>query len=601
MDDIKRAFLEVEQSVTGQRWVERLDLKSQALAASIAERYDINELVARVMAGRDISLEEAELFLNPTLRDLMPDPSTLTDMDKAANRIVTAIKAREKIAIFGDYDVDGATSTALMSRFLAHCVVPYEPYIPDRIFEGYGPNEAAIRELIENGSSLIVTVDCGSTSHETLAVAKSLGADVLVIDHHQVNDELPDVVALVNPNRNDDLSGLGHLSAAGVVFLTLVAVNRQLRQEDWYSAQVTPPDLMSWLDLVALSTVCDVVPLRGLNRAFVTRGLDIMHKQRNVGLTALARVARQDGPAAPWHLGFLLGPRINAGGRIGDAALGARLLTTNDPVRAEEIAQQLDGLNAERQQMEAVMLKQAIDEADAEIGLGEGPSVLVTESDTWHPGVVGLLASRLKDRFRRPTFAITFDDRDIGSGSGRSIAGVDLGAAVREAVEQGLLVKGGGHAMAAGITIMRDKLGAFRSYLEERLSVEVSERRSVNLMKVDGALSARGANIEFFDTLETAGPYGAGHSQPVFVFPNHTLSFADTVGVNHVRFSITSSDGAKLDGISFRSADTELGQTLLASRGESLHFAGQLSTNFFRGKRRIQLRLLDIARLSKTV
>jgi len=328
MEELQRAFLEVEQSVTGQRWVERLDQKSQILAASIAERFDIDDLVARVMAGRQIGLAEAETFLHPTLRDLMPDPSTLTDMDKAADRIVRAIKAREKIAIFGDYDVDGATSTALMSRFFAHCGVPYEPYIPDRIFEGYGPNEAAIRELIENGASLIVTVDCGSTSHETLAIAKTLGADVLVIDHHQVNDQLPDVVALVNPNRNDDLSGLGHLSAAGVVFLTLVAVNRQLRREDWYSAQVTPPDMMSWLDLVALSTVCDVVPLKGLNRAFVSRGLDVMHKQKNVGLTALARVARQQGPAAPWHLGFLLGPRINAGGRIGDAALGARLLTT---------------------------------------------------------------------------------------------------------------------------------------------------------------------------------------------------------------------------------------------------------------------------------
>ncbi len=595
MDQSERPFLEVEESVTGQRWKERLTPLARREAETMAERFSIDDRVARVLAGRDVQVENAVAFLNPTLRDLMPDPSALTDMDAAAERLADAVKRGERVAIFGDYDVDGATSSALLFRFLAGCGMDTEIYIPDRIFEGYGPNIPAIRELVERGATLIVTVDCGSTSHESVAEAARLGAEVVVLDHHQVAETLPDTAALVNPNRHDDMSGQGHLCAAGVVFLTLVALNRTLRQRGWYGGNRQAPDLMQWLDLVALGTVCDVVPLKGLNRAFVMRGLDIMHRQRNAGLVALARAARQDGPAAPWHLGFLLGPRINAGGRIGDAALGARLLTTDDPVEAEEIATNLDKLNSERQEMEKVMLKQAIDEAEAEIGLGEGPSVLVTESETWHAGVVGLLASRLKDKFRRPAFAISFDDRGIGAGSGRSIAGVDLGAAVRAAVELGLLEKGGGHAMAAGLTIQREKLGAFRSFLEEHLAKEVGQQRSVRELKIDSALSARGATVEFIDALEQAGPFGASHPQPVFAFPHHVVRFADVVGANHVRFAIGSSDGAELRGIAFRIADDPLGKALLNGRGETMHFAGTLSSDFYRGSKRVQLRLLDAA------
>ena len=599
MDKDTRAFLEVDSSVTGQRWVERASTLQLGQAQRMAEQLQIDELVARVIAGRGVTLEDAPGFLAPTLRELMPDPSTLTDMDLAANRLADAVEKGEAVAIFGDYDVDGATSSALMAKFLRHCGLDAEIYIPDRIFEGYGPNGPAIRELIERGAKLLITVDCGSTSIEALGLAKEMETDVVVIDHHQVGDTLPDIVALVNPNREDDMSGQGHLCAAGVVFLTLVALNRELRKRGYFDAICTPPDLMNWLDIVALGTVCDVVPLKGLNRAFVSRGIEVMHKQSNPGLVALAKVARQDGPAAPWHLGFVLGPRINAGGRIGDAALGAKLLTTSDPVEAEAIASQLDMLNGERQAMEQAMLKQAIDEADAEIGLGEGPAILITESETWHAGVVGLLASRLKDRFRRPAFAIAFDERGIGAGSGRSIAGVDLGRSIREAVENGLLIKGGGHAMAAGITIEREKLGEFRSYLEEKLTNDVSNQRTNRDLKVDGALSARGASVGFVDKLNMAGPFGAGHSQPVFAFPNHVLRFADVVGANHVRFSISSPDGAELKGIAFRIADEPLGKLLLNSRGQTMHFAGTLSSDFYRGTRRIQLRLLDAATISK--
>lgn len=595
MDHSERPFLQVEHSVSGQRWVERATHQQLGDAETMVERDELDPLVARIIAGRGVAPESAASFLNPTLRDLMPDPSTLTQMDVAAARLADAVERRQRVAIFGDYDVDGATSSALIWKFLDHCGVEAEIYIPDRIFEGYGPNEPAIDQLIDRGAGLLVTVDCGSTSHDAIARARSRQVDVVVLDHHQVGDTLPDAVALVNPNRDDDLSGQGHLCAAGVVFLTLVAVSRELRNRQYFNDQRKPPNLMAWLDLVALGTVCDVVPLKELNRAFVLRGIEVMHRQDNVGLVALSRTARQDGPAAPWHLGFLLGPRINAGGRIGDAALGARLLTSTDGPEAEQIAVKLDQLNAERQTMETAMLKQAIDEADAEIGLGQGPAVLVTENDTWHAGVVGLLASRLKDRFRRPAFAIAFDHRGIGSGSGRSIAGIDLGAAVRTALEQGLLEKGGGHAMAAGITIKREHLGAFRSFLESRLEQAVRETTASQVLKIDGALSARGATNQFFDTVQQAGPYGAGHSQPVFAFPNHTLSHAGIVGANHVRFTLRSPDGAAINGIGFRIADAPLGEALMASIGRTVHVAGTLSSDFYQGRRRIQLRILDAA------
>ncbi|MEM8750908.1 MAG: single-stranded-DNA-specific exonuclease RecJ [Pseudomonadota bacterium] len=594
MDKRTRSFLNVEDSLTNQRWVERLDRVGLGHAETMSEEFGIEPQLARVMAGRGVLPQDALAHLKPTLRDLMPDPSSLTDMDRAVDRLVEAVKSNEQVAVFGDYDVDGATSSALLAKYLRACGLQVEIYIPDRIFEGYGPNESAISELVENGAQLIVTVDCGSTSFDALAHAKSIGVETLVIDHHQVAETLPDTVALVNPNRHDDLSGQGHLCAAGVVFMTLVALNRALREDGLFDQRDTP-DLMQWLDLVALGTVCDVVPLQGLNRAFVLRGIEVMQKQRSPGLTALAKVARQDGPAAPWHLGFLLGPRINAGGRIGDASLGARLLTSDDPAEAQSIAEQLDMLNSERQAMETAMLDQAVNEAEAEIGLGDGPNVLITQSNTWHAGVVGLLASRLKDRFRRPAFAISFDHRDIGSGSGRSIAGVDIGAAVRAAVEDGLLTKGGGHAMAAGITIERAKLADFRAYMEKRLGEVVSERRDNEQVKIDSALSTRGATPEFVTRLEQAGPYGAGNAQPVFAFPNHVLRHASRVGANHVRFTIGSPDGASLDGISFRTADTPLGEALLEARGESMHFVGTLAKDFYRGTTRVQLRLIDAA------
>ena len=442
-----RFFLDVEHSVTGRAWHDRLDATMVRTATTIGQRSEISEILARIIAGRGIAAEDAETFLNPTLRELMPDPSSLTAMDALAARLMEAISNGEKVALFGDYDVDGACSCALMTRYLVHFGLEPEVYIPDRIFEGYGPNIGAIDQLIEHGATLIITLDCGTTSLMPVAHARARGADVLVIDHHLADHALPNATALVNPNRPDDVSGLGYLCAAGVTFMVLVATNRLLR------ATAPVPDLMGLLDLVALATVCDVVPLQRLNRAFVVRGLEVMRQAKNPGIAALTLAARVTGPLGPYHLGFMIGPRINAGGRIGDAALGARLLSIADEHDAMLIAARLDELNAERQRIELEAVEEAIRVAEAEIGSGEGPPVLVLASASWHAGVVGLVAARLRERFDRPVFAIALGPDGGGTGSGRSMPGVDLGRAVIAAVDAGLIARGGGHAMAAGVTL----------------------------------------------------------------------------------------------------------------------------------------------------
>jgi len=589
----RRYFLGVKQSARGVSWEHRLDPRGENIALGIAQSHGVPEIVARVLAGRGVGLEEAARFLTPSIRDLLPDPARLTDMEKAARRIADAVIAREPVAIFGDYDVDGAVSSAILKRFLAHYGVAAEIYIPDRLFEGYGPNPEAMRELVRRGAKLIVTVDCGTNSAPSIAAANEMGGDVVVLDHHQVGGELPAAVAIVNPNREDDLSGQGHLCAAGVVFLALVQTTRILRTE---LRNTPPPDLLSMLDLVALATVCDVVPLVGVNRAFVAKGLLAARQMRTPGLSALARVARIGEPLNCHHLGFLLGPRINAGGRIGNAALGSLLLATVEPGEAESIAATLDRLNQERQAMETAMLAEARAEADAELMSGDGPAVLVTASDKWHPGIVGLIASRLKDHARRPTFAIAFDANGLGTGSGRSIAGFDLGRLVRDAVSEGLLVKGGGHAMAAGITIERKKLGALRAFFEEKAASAVSLLRQSESLKIDAALSADGATLDLLETLEAAGPYGSGHPAPVLALPRHRLVDAKPVGNGHIRADLRSLSGARLQAIAFRAAETDVGNFLFANRGASVHVAGSLAVNHWNGSRSVQFRITDAAK-----
>ncbi|RJT30371.1 single-stranded-DNA-specific exonuclease RecJ [Mesorhizobium waimense] len=588
----KRLFLDIRQSATGISWEHRLTERQDMTALAIAQGYGVPDIVARVLAGRGVTAEQTERFLDPTIRDLLPDPASLTDMEKAAARIAGAIVAREKVAIFGDYDVDGAASSALLKRFLGHFSVPSEIYIPDRIFEGYGPNPEAMRDLISRGATLIVTVDCGTNSAVSIDAAREAGADVVVLDHHQVGGPLPAAVAVVNPNREDDLSGQGHLCAAGVVFLTLVQTARILRG---LLPDATSPDLLSLLDLTALATVCDVVPLTGVNRAFVVKGLQVARQQKNEGLAALARVSRIGEPISTFHLAYLIGPRINAGGRIGDAALGSRLLATDDPVEANTIAETLDRLNQERQQMELEMLAQARAEADAELAGGNGPAVVVTASTTWHPGIVGLLASRLKDHARRPAFAIAFNANGVGTGSGRSVSGFDLGRLVREAADAGLIVKGGGHGMAAGITVERAKLGDLRAFFEERAAAEVFRLQDEESLAIDGALAAEGATLSLLDALEKAGPFGAGHVAPVFALPRHKLADARPVGTNHIRAELQSQSGGRIQAIAFRAVDTALGEFLFKNRGKTVHVAGSLSGNYWNGNRTVQFRITDAA------
>ena len=589
------AFLGVERSVCGRIWRARLDARGETRATAMAQRHGVSELLARVLAGRDVEVDAVQEFLDPTVRRLMPDPDTLTDMPRAAARIADAIERRETIAIFGDYDVDGATSAAVLAKFLRHCGLEPLIHIPDRLFEGYGPNTEAVRALAERGAQLLVTVDCGTTSIEPLVQAKALGLDVVTIDHHQADEALPPVDALVNPNRQDDLSGLNHLAAVGLVFMTVVAVNRELRKRGFWHVLRPEPDLLDSLDLVALGTVADVVPLKGLNRAFVSKGLIAMRRREHVGLTALMDAARLTGPPECWHLGFLLGPRINAGGRIGRADLGARLLLENDPTEAGAMAAELDRLNRERQTIEQTTLAQAEAEAMAALGIEEKGAVVVTAGQGWHPGVVGLVAARLKERYGRPAFAIALEPGGIGTGSGRSITGVDIGSAVRHAVASGLLIKGGGHAMAAGITIVPDKLAAFRAFLEEALHDAVEQARHEDCLEIDGAVSAAGATVAMLNDIGRAGPFGAGHAEPVFALPSHVVAYAEEVGQSHVRARLRSGDGTMLNAIAFRAADKPLGAALIENRGRAVHAAGTLAIDRWNGEERVQLRLMDLA------
>ncbi len=597
LNDSERYFLGVAQSATGRAWKDRLDARGVARATTIAQRFGTPELLARVLAGRGVEADEAQAFLDPTIKSLMPDPSVLTGMDAAAARLADAVTRGESVAIFGDYDVDGATSAALLCRYLRQCGLDPIVHIPDRIFEGYGPNSEAIRSFAARNATLLVTVDCGTTSNAVLAEARSLGLDVVVLDHHQADETLPDAVAIVNPNRADDLSGLGYLCAAGIVFVTLVALTRELRRRDFFSPERPAPDLLSMLHLVALGTVADVVPLKGLNRAFVAKGLIALRRRDQIGLTALMDAARLNGPPEAFHLGFLLGPRINAGGRIGRADLGVRLMLEEDPVEAGRIAAELDRLNSERRLIEVAAVEQATAEAMAALGIEEKGAVVVTAQEGWHPGVVGLVAARLKERFGRPAFAIALEPGSggVGTGSGRSIAGVDLGRAVREAVHGGLLEKGGGHAMAAGVTLRKDRLAAFRAYLEEALAEPVELARRDRSLTIDGAVSAGGVTPALCETLSRAGPYGAGNSEPVLALPAHTLAYVDPVGENHIRARFRSGDGKFVNAIAFRVVGTPLGKALIDNRGRAMHAAGHLAVDRWQGVERVQFRLIDVA------
>ncbi|MEG6509592.1 single-stranded-DNA-specific exonuclease RecJ [Methyloligella sp. 2.7D] len=594
--DEAEPLLGVARSVLGKRWVERLGPEREYLALAVAQQGGVPEILGRVLAARGTEPAMVADFLNPTLRALLPDPSSLQDMDKAASRFADAILAREPMAVFGDYDVDGAASLALVERFLRHHGQSASAYIPDRLTEGYGPSPGAMRGLAEEGASLILTVDCGISSHAAVEAANAAGAEVLVLDHHQAGEELPDAYAVVNPNREDDLSGQGHLAAAGVVFLFLVATLRQLRARGAYK-DLAEPDLLSFLDLVGLATVCDVVPLKGVNRAFVTQGLKIMQQRKTPGLRALADVARLEAAPSSYTLGFVFGPRINAGGRTGFSGLGAKLLCTDDDVEARGLADRLEALNTERKAIEDRMLEEAAQLAEMAVAETPDTACLVLGAADWHKGLLGLVASRITERFERPTLVIAWSADGEGTGSARSIPGIDLGRAIRDLVDSEVLTKGGGHAMAAGFSLSQEKLEALHAALNQSFAESYAAAMERRRLSLDGTLSASGATPELLDLLDRAGPYGPGQPKPRFAFAAHRITRLRVVGSGHVRVSLAAPDGSRLEACAFRAAETPLGELLLASQGKPLHFAGSLRLNRWQGRETVELSIEDAAAL----
>lgn len=575
-------FLNVESSLTGRRWTGP-GAGLERAAERIAQQTGHPSAVCAILARLGVEPSDVAGFLAPSLRDLLPDPHSLKDMEPAAARVLQAVSRREAIAIFADYDVDGATSAALLITWLRALGRPATLYIPDRIDEGYGPNVPAMQALARD-HDLIICVDCGTLSHAPIAAAK--GADVVVLDHHLGAETLPPAYAVVNPNRQDEPGDLAHLCAAAVVFLLLVEAGRQLR-----GAGQKGPDLMSMLDLVGLATVADVAPLVGVNRAFVRQGLKVMGGRGRLGLRVLSDTARLDTAPAPYHLGFVLGPRINAGGRIGAADLGARLLSTEDPHEAEAIAQRLETLNTERREIEAAVRVKALEQAEDR---GLDAPLAWAAGDGWHPGVVGIVASRLKETANRPSVVIGFDE-DIGKGSGRSINGVDLGASIQRLAQEGLIEKGGGHKMAAGLTLTRDQLEPAMARLSELLERQGAGDQGPVELRCDAALMPSAATPDLITALDSVGPFGASAPAPRFVLPNTKVGFAKRVGETHLKLTLRDDHGSTLDAIAFGAFDSDLGNSLMNGTGSRFHIAGRLEINSWGGRQKVQMRVEDAA------
>ena len=582
--------LDVMRSFSGRRW--RLRPASDRAAKALAAAYELPELVSRVLVGRGITGEDAESFLNPTLRALLPDPSHLRDMERAAERLAAAIEAGETIGIFGDYDVDGATSAALLIRFFRAVGAASEVHIPDRAREGYGPNLPALQGLKARGARCVVTVDCGTSAFDVLEQAKAAGLDIIVVDHHIAEPRLPAAFALINPNRLDEDSPHHQLAAVGVAYLLIVALNRTLRVKGWYHTR-PEPDLLAWLDLVALGTVADVVPLTGLNRALVAQGLKVMARRGNLGLATLADVARIDSRPSAYHLGFVVGPRINAGGRVGQSDLGVRLLGTEDPGEATALALRLDALNTERQAIEAAVLEAAIEQVETR-GIGNAP-VVVAAAEGWHQGVIGIVASRLKERFGRPAAVVAING-GIAKGSCRSIAGIDIGAAILAARQAGLLVNGGGHAMAAGFTVESDRLVEFSGFLMERCAPNASSAmETAASLSIDGILAPEGATLKLVQDIERLAPFGTGNAEPRLALRNARIVRADVVGHGHVRCLVTGAGTARLKAIAFRSGGEPIGLALLARQSGPVHLAGRLRLNRWQDRDDVEFHIDDVA------
>ena len=586
---LELAALGVAASFSGKRWHQRPCDERTALR--LAQQHDLPEIIGRLISARGIGTESVTSYLYPKLSTDLPDPGHLLDMSVAVDRLVFAVQQEQKVAVFGDYDVDGATSSALLKRYFRALGQNIRIYIPDRLKEGYGPSIPALDQLKSEGADVVITVDCGITSHEPLTHAKDAGLDVVVLDHHVGEACLPDAVAIVNPNRLDETSVCGQLAAVGVTFLFLVALNRGLREAGYFSDQVLEePNLMEWLDLVALGTVADVVPLTGVNRALVVQGIKIMYQRRNEGIKALSNVANLDEMPTAYHLGFIFGPRVNAGGRVGEADLGAKLLSTTDPSEAAHLAQLLDAYNQERKEIEERIQEEALVQAESQ----GNRSVIMASGEGWHPGVIGIVASRLKERYNLPACVVALADGKA-TGSGRSIPGFDLGNTVIAARQQGLLRAGGGHAMAAGFTLDADKLSEFHDFLDQRVGTFIQDQEIIPTATVDGVLTIRASTLELIQTVQCLGPFGSGNAEPRFAFSGLRVVNASVVGKGHVRCVFSDAGGARLQAISFGSAESALGHHLLNHGGRPVNVLGRLRENVWQGRSSVQLQIDDAA------
>jgi len=577
------------QTASGLVWQPRA--ADDRVALAMAQQHGISELLASILAGRNVALDDVPRFLNPTLRDDLPDPFHLLDMDKAVARIAKALAEKQPIAVFGDYDVDGATSTALLHHYFAALGVAITPYIPDRMKEGYGPTVEGFGTLIDGGAQLIITVDCGTLAHAPIAYAHARGVDVMVLDHHLSSGALPMALAVVNPNRVDETSPFTYLAAVGVTFLLLVALNKHLRAIGYFESLTREPNLLPLLDMVALGTVCDVMPLTGLNRTLVAQGLKVMAGRRNLGLSVLGDVARLDEAPNVYHLGFLLGPRINAGGRVGAAGLGVALLTSDDAFAAQQMAETLNKHNAERQAIEAMVSEQAFAAAEAQANL----PVIMVAGKSWHQGVIGIVAGRLKEKFQRPAVVVSLDD-GMGKASARSVTGADFGAAVHAALAEEIITQGGGHAMAAGFSVLEEKLEKLHAFLIARLEAPVARYNESRVKKYDGLLSVSGASLETLDDISRAEPYGLGNPSPRFVLKDAQIVNQSVMKEKHLRLVLGDASGAaRLNAVAFNALGTKLGEMLTTQR--RLNLLGELKRNRWQGRETAQF-LIDDAGLS---
>lgn len=585
-------FLGVSRSLTGRAWRSRA--ADEGAARSHALRHGLSEPLARALAARGVRADEAEQYLTPTLKALFPDPSSFLDMDKAAEILIDALVRDRPMTVFADYDVDGATSAALLVRWFRAMGKELKIYVPDRLLEGYGPSPAAFRRIHDEGAELVVTVDCGAAAYEAIAEATRIGLDVVVIDHHLMREDPPPAAAVVNPNRPGCNSGQGVLAAAGVTFVLLAALNREARRRGLFST-CTEPDLRRWLDLAALGAICDVTQLVGFNRALTSQGLKVMSGWENLGLKALLDVAKAEGPASVFHAGFILGPRINAGGRIGRSDLGARLLSTEDPEEARALAEELDALNLSRKDVERQVTEQAAEMIERTIARPDQEPVLVVAGADWHPGVIGIVAGRLRERYRRPVVVIGLDGvADVGKGSGRSQPGVNLGRAIQAAFEAGHLLAGGGHAMAAGLTIKPARLEGFKDFLTDRLRDETAAAVASDAVDIDALIAPTGADRGLYDEFQRLTPFGPGNPEPVFAAAGVTVDYVKPMSGGHIRCTLSDGGGGRLKAVAWRAAETDLGRRLLAGGG-TLHVAGRLKPDDYMGRQGVQLEIEDAA------